>query len=308
MRSLPPLSELRAFEAAARHLSFRNAAAELGVTPTAISHHVRSLERYCGQALFHRRPRPLALTSAGQRLFPALREGFDRFADAIAVLRPGPAGRLRVTATNAFAARWLVPRLPDLRRAHPSLHLEIHGTDALLDLTAGEADVAIRYAVTAPDGLASIELMRDTFHVVGAPRLLRDSRLPLTPRRLARFPIIDYDWPPADANAPTWPRWEEAARDRYRAVPVIARADCLRFREEAHAIEAVIAGQGLALLSDVLVAREFADGTLVRASPVTLPGYGFHLTWRAAHPAKRAIARFAGWAAAAAGAAANRSL
>src|SRR5436853_3903552 len=119
MDRLPPLIELRAFDAAARHLSFRKAAAELGVTPTAISHQIRLLERYCGRALFRRRPRPLALTDAGTRLFPAIRAGLEAFATAIAaVKRDVNQQSLRVTTTNAFASRCLVPRLPMWRKGH----------------------------------------------------------------------------------------------------------------------------------------------------------------------------------------------
>ena len=103
MRKLPPLTELRAFEAAARHLSFKRAAAELYVTPTAISHQIKLLERYCGRALFRRRPRPLKLTTAGEQLFPVVRDGFQTFADVLATMRPGTTGgRLRITATNAL--------------------------------------------------------------------------------------------------------------------------------------------------------------------------------------------------------------
>jgi LysR family transcriptional regulator, glycine cleavage system transcriptional activator len=100
MQNLPPLVELRAFDAAARHLSFKKAAVELGVTPTAISHQIRLLERYCGRALFRRRPRPLTLTDAGARLFPAIRGGLEGFAAAIAaVKRDGDRQPLRVTTT-----------------------------------------------------------------------------------------------------------------------------------------------------------------------------------------------------------------
>ena len=87
MNKLPPLIELRAFEAAARHLSFKKAAAELGVTPTAISHQVRFLEQYCGRTLFRRRPRPLSLTDAGARLFPVARDGLEAFATALGTIR-----------------------------------------------------------------------------------------------------------------------------------------------------------------------------------------------------------------------------
>src|SRR5882757_1820961 len=99
MRKLPPLAELRAFEAAARCLSFKLAAAELGVTPTAVSHQIRLLEAYCGQPLFRRQPRPVALTWAGQQLFPVIRHGFDSFTEAINGVRArGTGTRLRVTA------------------------------------------------------------------------------------------------------------------------------------------------------------------------------------------------------------------
>src|SRR5215208_3967924 len=98
MSLLPPLVELRAFEAAARHMSFKNAATELGVTPTAISHQIRLLEQYCGSALFRRRPRPLSLTEAGARLFPIIRDGLESFVSAFAtVKRDGDRQPLRVT-------------------------------------------------------------------------------------------------------------------------------------------------------------------------------------------------------------------
>jgi LysR family glycine cleavage system transcriptional activator len=175
MHKLPPLVELRAFDAAARHMSFKQAALELCVSPTAVSHQIRLLERYCGCALFRRRPRPLTLTDAGARLFPAVRGGLEAFAAAIAaVKRDGDLQPLRVTATNAFASRWLVPRLPAWRKLHPHVPLEVIGTDTVLDLKAGDGDVAIRYATrreVPTDGVVD-ELVSDTFWPVCSPRLL----------------------------------------------------------------------------------------------------------------------------------------
>src|SRR5215207_9468154 len=146
MNRLPPLIELRAFEAAARHVSFKKAAAELGVSPTAISHQIRLLERYCGRALFRRRPRPLSLTDAGAILLPVIQDGLHAFSAAIATIRGEEYKQpLRVTTTNAFASRWLVPRLPTWRKAQPNIPLEVIGSDSVLDLNTGDADVAIRY-------------------------------------------------------------------------------------------------------------------------------------------------------------------
>src|SRR5947209_7054977 len=126
MKKLPPLIELRAFEAAGRHMSFKRAAAELGVTPTAISHQIRLLERYCGRSLFRRRPRPLDFTETGAQLFPVVRDGFEAFDVAFASIAADRGNRpLRVTTTNTFASRWLVPRLPRWRSDHPDVPLEV---------------------------------------------------------------------------------------------------------------------------------------------------------------------------------------
>lgn len=297
MRKLPPLTELRAFEVAARHLSFKLAAAELGVTPTAISHQIKLLERYCGQPLFQRRPRPLSLTWAGDQLFPTVRDGLETFGEALSTVRAGAAsGRLRITATNAFAARWLVPRLPRWREAHPRLKLDIVGTDAVLDMRAGEADVAIRYALKPPrDGLCTA-LMRDTFHVVASPKLIGDIRKPMAPTKLAEFPLIEAEWPPSDVHAPNWQRWQTTALRRHKSVPDLSALASLSFREELHAIEAAIAGQGLAICSDVLIRPELASGALVAVSRIRLSGYGFYIVHRAGHPKEASIKAFVAWA------------
>src|SRR5262249_35279151 len=161
------LRSLHAFEAAARHGSFKAAAEELGVTPTAISHQIRLLEETCGRKLFQRRPRPLVVTSAGARLVPALRDGFDVLAAAVAALsEPDGQRPLRVTSPSAFASRWLVPRLPKWRESNPMVPLEIIGTDTVLDLRSGAADVAIRYARRPPLDLSAHEICRDTFFPV----------------------------------------------------------------------------------------------------------------------------------------------
>ncbi|UWU89869.1 LysR substrate-binding domain-containing protein [Bradyrhizobium sp. CB1015] len=297
MHKLPPLIELRAFEAAARHLSFKKAAAELGVTPTAISHQIGLLEQYCGRALFRRRPRPLSLTDAGARLFPAIRGGLEAFAAAIASVRQeGDQQPLRVTTTNAFASRWLVPRLPLWRKLHPDVPLEVIGTDTVLDLQAGDSDVAIRYAtsrVAPTDGIVD-ELFSDTFWPVCSPDLLSTGRLK-RPVDLAKHVLIHSYWSPADREPPTWQRWLGAAQRRWREVPQYKDLQHLSFREELHAIEAVISGQGVGIFSDVLVAHDLAAGTLVKAFSLHLPGYCFYVVSRPSHPRARTIRVFSQW-------------
>ena len=295
MPRLPPLIELRAFEAAARHLSFKKAAAELYVTPTAISHQVRQLERYCGQSLFRRHPRPVALTEAGERLFPGVHDGFEAFAKALAsVTRNGSNQPLRLTTTNAFASRWLVPRLSLWRQQPDALSLEVIGTDAILDLRS-EADVAIRNAATVPrDGVAKA-LFRESFWPICSPRLLAGHRPLKRAAELRGQVLIHFHWPPFVANAATWQRWFTAAQRRWRDVPESNEMDHLSFREEPHAMEAVLAGQGIGLLSDVLVGDELKAGTLVKALDLKVPGPGFYLVHAAGHPRQREIAALSSW-------------
>jgi|SRR5581483_7555682 len=297
MEKLPPLIELRAFDAAARHLSFKKAAAELGVTPTAISHQIRLLERYCGRTLFRRRPRPLSLTDAGARLFPAIRGGLEAFAAAIAaVKRDGDLQPLRVTTTNAFASRWLVPRLPAWRKLHPEAPLDIIGTDSVLDLRAGDGDVAIRYAtsrVAPADGLAE-QFLSDTFWPICSPRLLASDRLK-RPLDLKKHVLVHSYWGPSDRDPPTWHKWLTMARRRWRHVPDFKEMQHLSFREELHAIEAVVAGQGIGIFSDALVAQELASGILAKAFELSLRGYGFYVVRRTGHPREKIIKAFSTW-------------
>jgi LysR family glycine cleavage system transcriptional activator len=296
MRRLPPLIGLRAFEAAARLLSFKLAANELGVTATAISHQIKLLEQRCGQQLFHRQPRPLSLTAAGKQLFPTIRDGFNRFAEALADLETAEITHaLRVTTTSAFAARWLLPKLPLWRKINPDISLDIISTYDVLDLAAGDADVAIRYARSQPDDGTSTELFRDTFHVVGSPSLVGLLQKMLAPDELLNYPRIETGWPPDDAEAPTWRRWEWEAKKNRHKVPRLSDSVSLRFEEELHAIESAIAGQGIAICSDVLIRDELASGKLQRLSDVTLPGYGFYLVHRNHHPKEVAITAFRNW-------------
>ena len=147
MRTLPPLNALRVFEAAARRGSFKLAAEELFITPTAVSHQIRQLEERMGVALFRRDPKPIALTEAGRELFPAVRDALDRIASGVAsaqAIRSPKA--IVVTTTPAFASYWLIPRLSKAQQAIAPETIVVQATEAVVDLHAGDADVAFRYA------------------------------------------------------------------------------------------------------------------------------------------------------------------
>ncbi len=277
MRRQLPLNALRAFEAAARHLSFAQAADELAVTPTAISHQIRSLEALVGAPLFRRRPRPIALTRAGLTLYPILREGFDDFAAALTRLRDdAPGGPVRVSTTPAFASRWLLPRLGDFRQHLGDMALEVQASEQPVDLRAGTADFVIRYAATPPDELEAQELFRDRYIAVCSPRLVEGRALPLTPRAVGDLPLIHFTFKRDATDPPSWRRWLAAAGIDGVAEPPGAASRALGFSEESHAIESALAGQGVALISDRLVAAELRAGVLVRVSDVSLAGFAFY--------------------------------
>src|SRR5262249_22898097 len=143
---LPPLSALRAFEAVARRASFKAAAAELFVTPTAISHQIRQLETWLGVRVLDRSPRAVSLTPPGTELYEAAASSFAEISRAVSRVRQGPApATLTLSATSGFLSQWLVPRLAELRRVLPDLDLRLHADEAVVALRAGSVDVAIRY-------------------------------------------------------------------------------------------------------------------------------------------------------------------
>ena len=296
MRKLPPLNALRVFEAAARHRSFAKAAEELAVTPTAISHQIRILEEITGQELFRRRPRPITLTGAGERLFPVLRDGLDRFAATVAGLRAdADHSPLVVAATTAFASRWLVPRLGKLKQ-DIDLELEIEASETPVNLRSGTADFAIRYRRTPIPDLECGELARDRFIPVMSPALLESGSSVNVIADLAQHQLIHFRWKRLDLDPPTWERYVTEACAAEPDAATIKAASGLRLSEESHAIEAALAGQGVALVSSVLVQHELASGALVRPVDFSIDGLVFYVAYLSNAPCRRAIESFLLWA------------
>ncbi len=296
MRKLPPLNALRAFEAAARHMSFAKAAEELAVTPTAVSHQIRLLEEITGQPLFRRRPRPISLTEAGERLFPVLRDGLDSFAAAVAGLRAdADHSPLVVSTTTAFASRWLVPRLVRLKE-EVDLELEIEASETPANLRSGTADFAIRYRRTPIPDLECMELVRDRFIPVMSPTLLESGSSVNSLVDLAKHTLIHFRWKRPDLGPPTWERFVSEARTIEPDASKIDAAGGLRLSEESHAIEAALTGQGIALVSNVLVQRELASGALVQPVDFSIDGLVFYITYLPNAARREAIESFLLWA------------
>lgn len=288
MRNLPPLGALRAFEAAARQESFKRAAAELAVTPTAISHQIRQLEEILGVALFERQVRKVILTREGRELFPAIRQGLDGMAAAVNAVRHRPQRRVAtLSATVAFTAKILVPKAGHFRTLSPGWDLRLHASDDAVDLVSGEADAAIRYGLGHYPGLTALPLLADRFAPICSPHLgltaVNDIR---------QATLIHFEWGPqaTKISIPTWRAWKEQAR-----LTGFDPDAGITFNDENSAIQAAIAGQGIALLSLALVTSELASGALVQPFGPTLDGLRYDLVYPVGAEERTPVAVLKGW-------------
>lgn len=269
-RSLPSLSALRAFEAAARHESAKQAANELSVTATAISHHIRGLEESLGVALFVRKPRQLLLTPQGRELFLSLEAAFDSIGEAVARLKTAPARQaVTLSTTPAVAVRWLLSWVCMLREVHPDIDLRIHASHEPVALDGVTADLAIRYGDGHWPGLISEKLFDNTFIPVCSPYLnLKDAA------DLPKHPLIHFRPQGAVTTPLDWAGWQKRAK-----VGGLDVSAGLVFSDETHAISAAIGGQGVALMSRPLIADELAEGRLVQPFGPELEGKPFYLVY-----------------------------
>jgi LysR family glycine cleavage system transcriptional activator len=264
---LPPLNSLRAFEAAARHLSFNAAAEELNVTPAAISHQIKTLEADLGVKLFRRLNRAVRLTDAGQACLPGLRDGFERIAQAVARARQGDSvGLLTVTASPAVASKWLVPRLERFRDRHPDIDLRIDASMRTVDLVREDVHIGLRYGAGNYPGLHTERLLRSAVFPVCSPNLLKGKSLLRTPEDLRHHTLIHDETAVYDPSSPDWAMWLRAA-----GVADFDASHGLRFNQVALALDAAIGGRGVALARDVFAADDLAAGRLVRPFGKAMP-------------------------------------
>lgn len=264
---LLPLNALRAFEAAARHLSFKRAAAELHVTPAAISQQIRALETQIGRPLFERLTRGLRLTEVGRDALPLLGEGFERLAEASLKLQSTPTTRfLTVSVPHTFAAKWLVPRLDGFREAWPDYDIRVDASDRLATFVDDGVDVAIRFGRGVYGDFESERLMAIDAFPVCSPRFTRH-RQPLNePSDLKHSTLLHTIWSNDDDDtAPSWRMWLTAA-----GVDDVDWNRGPRFSNTSLAIAAAVEGHGVALASHESVEDEFASGRLIRPFPASV--------------------------------------
>ena len=238
-RSLLPLNALRAFEAAARHLSVSRAADELAVTPGAVSQQIKLLEDLVGGPLFRREPRGLTLTDLGRVAAPVLREGFERLMDGSALLRaPTRRRQVAISVPPAFAAKWLLPRMDAFHGAHPEVEVWISADMEPADLAGSEIDLAVRYGPGGYPGMVEELLMREAVLPVCASALLEGETPLRAPADLARHPLLHDAAVDDDVSRPDWPMWLKARGVRH---PDPRRGS--RFNDSSLLIQAAIAGK-----------------------------------------------------------------
>jgi LysR family glycine cleavage system transcriptional activator len=291
-RRLPSLNSLRAFEAAARHLSISKAAEELNVTPAAVSHQVKALEDSLGIQLFRRLNRALMLTDAGQIFLPGLRDGFDQLAQAVErVDAERDSGALTVSTGPSFAAKWLVPRLDRFRAAHPDTDLRIDATDRVVDFAREGADVGIRYGAGDYPGLRAERLFSDEMVAVCNVKLCKGPPPLREPSDLKGHTLLHVEWDTQNETAPNWRMWLLAA-----GVTDVDANRGPRFSLESMAAQAATEGHGVALISSVLVADDLAVGRLVRPFDLSLPGtFAYYVVAPEASADKPRVAAFFDW-------------
>lgn len=262
MGDLSQLNAIRAFEAVARHGTYARAARELHVTPAAVGQHVRALEAWLGAPLFSRvdaGPQRLVLTDRARVAAFEFRAGLETIERGMVQLRAPTRDLLTITASQAFVGKWLMARLEGFTTAHPALDVRLDVSDRLTDIARGEATVGIRCGPGSWPGLTATKLMGEELFPVCAPSLLARHKAPLVDLGVAPVTLVHDAMQESTGAFPTWRDWLLQAGMTLRD-----HQGALRVNSSVAAIQAAIAGQGVALARSVLVQDDIASGLLVR--------------------------------------------
>ncbi len=266
LEHFPGLRSLRAFDAAARHLSFTRAAEDMGVTPAAISNQIKDMEEQLGFDLFIRTSRSMRLTREGEILHVAATESLETLAKALhRIKRLENRNQIRVSSTPSVAAKWLVPRLDGFLSAFPSADVRIDVSNTLVDFDRDDVDVAIRFGAGKYPGLRADLLFQDSLSPVCSPSLITKERPLEVPKDLLRHTLIHLDWQASGSPWPNWRMWMQAA-----GIKEFDDKRGLHFGQTSLTIQAAIDGQGVALGDSNLVADDLEAGRLVKPFELSL--------------------------------------
>lgn len=265
-RQIPPLNPLRAFEVAARHLSFSRAAEELFVTPSAVSHQIKTLEESLGIALFARDAKSLSLTAAGKAYLPGVQEAFKQLAHATHQLHTHGLPALKVNVPPTFVVKWLIPRMQRFMKVHPEIDLKVSTSNEAIDFGRDDFDLTIRYGRGTYAGLHSELCLPVEVFPVCSPALMRGEHPLHVPADLRHHTLLHDDSTYTDVSNPNWAMWLKHAG--------ATGVDATRgpsFWPSHLVINAAIDGLGVALAKKNWVVKDLADGLLVKPFDISLP-------------------------------------
>ncbi len=286
MRSLPPLSAVRVFEAAARHENFTIAAGELGMTQAAVSHQIKVLEDRLGLRLFRRERQRVMLTDAGRRAAVGIGRGLDAIEAAFAELRAEDEGALTISTTVTFANTWLAWRLGRFQVSHPDIAVRLTADNRLADFAVQAIDVGIRLGDGDWPGLEAHALLTVDFTPMCSPEFLAEHGGRIAAEDLPRLPLIS-------SGEPAWSLWLRGAGLAETRVGALSGVQLDNQANEGHA---AMAGQGIAMLTPFLWRQDMTDGRLVRLFPqVATLGQGYWLVYPEHRRRIPKIRRFREW-------------
>lgn len=288
-RRLPPLNSLRAFESAARHLSFTKAAEDLFVTQAAISHQIKHLEEFLGVKLFNRKNRQLSLTEEGADYWPQIRDIFEQLKNATENLQSaGEVGPLNVSVTPTFAIEWLIPRLDQFKSLYPDIDVRImaNNDDKEVDFFGEDIDCAIYFANGHyRKGVFQQRLLDEYLIPVCSPRLLVGEPPLKTLSDLRHHRLLH------ETSTHDWNRWLEKA-----GVTGIDLSRGSIFSHTVMVLQAAIHGQGVAIAYSVLAQQEIDSGRLITPFELTVPSlHAYDFVCPGTHQQKPKIAAFRNW-------------
>lgn len=260
------LEQLLAFQYVAENLSFKKAAERLHLTPTALSHRIKKLEIFLNLKLFERRTRKIMLTAEGEFLLKHVQAGFAQIQQAVDQLQAHKQRLFTITTIPTYATEWLIPYLPELQSLYPEVMFRVHASYETVNMLTGQYDLAIRYGMGGYQDLRSTLLAQDEYIAVCHPSLQHDQI------QWDAVPLIHFSW--GDEYCPkriNWQKWYQQ-----QEIQIDSAQRQVFYNEEGHAIRAVLAGQGVALLSKVAIAHYLKNGSLVQVSSFSLEALNYY--------------------------------
>ena len=260
------LEQLLAFQHVAEQLSFKKAADQLFLTPTALSHRIKKLEQQLNIQLFERRTRSISLTPEGEYLLKHVQSGFGQIQTALFQLEQNKQRLFTITTTPSFASEWIIPYLPELQSRFPNIMFRVHASYDLVNMTSGLYDLAIRYGSGGYQDVDAELFAVDEYVAVGHPSL------DIATMNWTTVPLIHFTW--GDEYCPNRVNWQK--RFEKQGLHIQAGQAQVFYTQESHAIQAVLSGQGIALLSRISIANDLQHGRLKIVSPCVETAWNYY--------------------------------